>query len=388
MPGTGTTSISASYIAALNKLAAGKDRLITASRAEVWSGETKLATLTIEASSTVTVDRSNLSRTTCSLVLTDPFAGTDQAIVPETAGDLLYPVGNELVVYNGITYPDGTQELIQLGVFGLIDADFDDGANDLVITLIGSDRSVACQHAGFTSAYTIPPGTNVGVAIQTLLASLQTGLAISYAFTPTDSVTPTTPIVYLPGDDPFAKANDLATSIGNELFFAPTGVCTMIPVPDPTQAGVSWDYVEGANLAKHIKRHVSRTNAPNYIICVGSGPGIAVPFQAVAQDTNPLSATWVGGKYGQQVAPPKTSGLYATQAEAQADADAQLLLALGTIESVEIQAMPKPDTQPDDVVSVTRARSGLTAVNYVIDSFTLGFGNAGVLDFVARQVPS
>src|SRR5665213_3271742 len=246
MPGTGQTTISARYIAALNNLAQSKGGLVTASRAEVWSGETNLTPLglQIEASSTVTVDRNNLSRATCSLVLTDPFAGTPEALVPQDAGDLLYPVGNELVVYNGITYPDGTQELIQLGVFGLIDADFDDQANDLVITLVGSDRSVACQHAGFTSAYTIAPGTNVGAAIQTLLASLQTGLSISYAFTPTASVTPTTPIVYLPGDDPFAKANDLATSIGNELFFAPTGVCTMIPVPDPMVAGISWDYVE------------------------------------------------------------------------------------------------------------------------------------------------
>jgi len=387
VPGSGLTTISARYAAALTAAAKGKAGLVIASLAEVWSGETKLATLLIEASSTVTVDRNNLARRSCSVVLTDPYAGTDQAIVPEVASDILTPYGNELVLYQGVTYSDGAQELIQLGVFGIDDVNIDDGAGDLVITLTGSDRSVACQHAGFTDIYTIAPGTNVGVAIQTLIASLQTGLRILFSFASTSAVTPTTPIVYKPGDDPWSMASQLATAIGYELFFASTGVCTLLPIPDPTQAPTSWSYDEGANLAVHLRRRISRTLAPNYIIRDGQGSGIAVPVRGIAQDTNPLSATYVGGPYGLQV-DYSSSSLYADQPTAQAAADADLLLALGTIESIEIQAAPiKPDTHPDDVVEVTRGRSGLGSALYVIDSLTIGFGTAGVLDFIGRQVP-
>jgi hypothetical protein len=382
MPGSGNVSASARYLAALPL----SHQIATL--AEVWAGEVLQATLVVEDSSSVTVDRNNVIRSTCSAVLTDPYAGTPQAIVPSTAQGFLNPYGNELVLYRGITFSDATQELIQLGVFGLEGVDIDDGANDLVITLTGGDRGVACQHAGFPDVYTIPPGTNVGAAIQTLIASLQTGLTITYAFAATSAVTPTTPIVYNIGTDPWSSACDLAASIGYELFFDPAGVCTFLPVPNPLSQPISMTYVEGVgNTAVHLKRTISRTNAPNYIIRDGQGSGIATPVRGIAQDTNPTSPTYVGGSYGVQ-RDYNSSSLYTDQPTAQAAADADLLLALGTIESLEVQAVPKDDTHVDDVVSVTRARSGLTAQLYVIDSFQLGFGTGGILDFTARQIGS
>ena len=318
-------------------------------------------------------------------MLTDPYAGTPKAIVPTTAQSFLTPYGNELVLYRGITYPDASQELIQVGVFGLEDVDIDDGANDLVITLIGGDRGMACQRAGFTDVYTIAPGTNVGVAIQALISGLQTGLTIPFAFAATSAVTPTTPIVYNAGDDPWAKSCELAASIGYELFFDPAGVCTFLPVPNPVAAPNAFSYIEGSTTAVHLKRHISRTNAPNYIIRDGAGSGITVPVRGIAFDSNPYSPTYIGGSYGYQVNY-SSSSLYADLPTAQAAAKADLLLALGTVESIEVQAVPKPDTDVDDVCTVTRARSGLSAVKYVTDSFTLGFGTAGVLDWTGRAI--
>ena len=382
MPGSGNVVCSARYLAALTS----SHQIATL--AEIWAGEVLQATLLIEEQTSVTVDRNQIIRRSCSAVLTDPYAGTAQAIVPTTAQGFMTPYGNELVLYRGITYSDATQELIQLGVFGLDDVDIDDQANDLVITLTAGDRGVACQHAGFTDVYTIAPGTNVGTAIQTLISSLNTGLTINFAFAETTAVTPTTPIVFNPGDDPWAGACKMASDTGYELFFDPTGVCTFLPVPNPLTAAVSMTYIEGVgNTAVHLTRHISRTNAPNYIIRDGQGSGIAVPVRGVAQDSNPTSPTYTGGAYGFQV-DYQSSSLYVDQPTAQAAADADLLLALGTIESIDVQSVPKPDTDVDDVVEVTRARSGLTAELYVVDSFTIGFGTAGVLDFTARQIGS
>ena len=386
MPGSGVVTCSARYLAALptsHQMAAS---------AEVWAGTALLATLEIEASTTVTVDRNNLIRRTCSAVLTDPYAGTSQAIVPSTAQGFLTPLGNELVLYRGITYSDRTQELIQLGCFGIDDVIIDDGgtsgSSDLVITLTGNDRGVACQHAGFKDIYTIAPGTNIGTAIQTLISSLTTGLTIPFVFAPTTAVTPTTPVVYQPGDDPWSMAVQLAQSIGYELFFDPTGACTFLPVPNPLAQAISWSYVEGTgNIATELIRTISRDAAPNYIIRDGSGSGIAVPVRGVAFDANPMSPTYIGGSYGEQV-DYGSSTLYTTQAQAQATANADLLLALGSIESLEVKAVPKPDTDVDDVVLVTRTRTGLTSELYVIDSFQLGFGTDGVLDFTCRQIGS
>src|SRR5665213_3380780 len=193
MPGSGIVTCSARYLSVLSTPPFSH---LPAFSAEIWAGEALQATLAVEASTTVTVDRNNIIRRTCSAVLTDPYAGTAQAIVPTTAASFLTPYGNELVLYRGITYPDGTQELIQQGVFGLDDVVIDDSGGDLVITLTGGDRGVACQHAGFTDVYTIAPGTNVGTAIQTLISALNVGVTIPFAFAATSAVTPTTPIVF------------------------------------------------------------------------------------------------------------------------------------------------------------------------------------------------
>lgn len=108
-------------------------------------------------------------------------------------------------------------------------------------------------------------------------------------------------------------------------------------------------------------------------------------MRGIAFDSNPYSPTYIGGSYGYQVNY-SSSSLYADLPTAQAAAKADLLLALGTVESIEVQAVPKPDTDVDDVCTVTRARSGLSAVKYVTDSFTLGFGTAGVLDWTGRAI--
>jgi hypothetical protein len=382
MPGSGYVNCSAAYLAALTS----SHQIATAG--EVWAGTALLATLQIEAATSVTMDRNSIVRRTCSAVMTDPYAGTPQAIIPTTAASLLTPYGNELVLYRGITYPSGAQELIQLGVFGIDDVDIDDQANDLVITITGGDRGVACQHAGFKDIYTIAPGTNVATAIQALISSLTTGLTINYAFAPTTAVTPTTPIVYQPGDDPWSMACQLAASVGYELFFDPTGVCTFLPVPNPLAQAISWSFDEGVgNIAVHLKRTVSRTNAPNYIIRDGSGSGITVPVRGIAFDANPQSPTYIGGSYGEQINY-ASSTLYADQPTAQAAANSDLLLALGSIEAIEVECVPKPDMDVDDVIEVTRARSGLASELYVVDSYTLGFGTDGLLDFTARAIGS
>jgi enamine deaminase RidA (YjgF/YER057c/UK114 family) len=149
---------------------------------------------------------------------------------------------------------------------------------------------------------------------------------------------------------------------------------------------VSWTYAEGAaNIADGLRRVVSRAKAPNYIIRTGVGSGLSSPVSAVAQDADPLSPTFVGGKYG-VVPDPQSSPLITTQAQAQAAANAALRVALGTVEGVTVSAVAKPDHDVDDVIVVTRARSGLNAAKYVIDSFLFSFGAAGGLAITARSV--
>lgn len=381
MPGHKITAISQRYA----------DALILphdiATRAEVWRGDDLKATLNIDASgSVVNIDRAQVIRSTCSISLTDPSAGTSRALVKGTAQDLLSPYGNELVLYSGITYEDGTQELIQLGVFGIEDVIITDTGGDLVIAVTGNDRSRVIQRAGFTDVYTVLPSTNVRDVISDLVAASWTGDdQLNFNFAHTDAVTPTEPLVYQPGDDPLQKINDLAAGIGYAFYFNRTGDPTFARIPDPQKAPTAWSYNEGlGNIATEVVRTVSRAGAPNYIIRDGMGNGIAVPVRGVALDDDPGSPTYWQGPY-QRALNYNASALYATQAQAQAAADAALSLALGSIETLQILGAPKPDHDVDDVVKVTRVRAGV-AGRYVIDSLIFGFGNTGVLSMTGRRV--
>ena len=365
-------------------------------RAELWLAGSLRATFSMDPSSNIQVDRTNPIRMTAQVLLTegvavDPF-GVNVPVVPTSVSSLFSPFGSELILYRGIAYSNGDQELIKLGVIGIETFEANDTGTDLVITVSGSDRMRAVQRAGFADTYVIPPGTLITSAIQALVAaSIPVGMTFNYNMIPSTATTGSTATIYQPGDDPAQSAVDLATSIGAELYFDRNGDCTCLPVPDPTQQETAWTYDEGipatsTNIAKEVDRVVSRVNAPNYFIVIGQGTGVAQPVQGIAQDLDPSSPTWVGSIYGKVVAPPITSSLYTSVAQCQVAAQAALRLAQGTEESLTLTAIPKPDHQVDDVIEVTRLRTGLAGSTYVVDGFSMNMEPAGALALTCRSV--
>jgi hypothetical protein len=356
------------------------------SQAWVLTNGTPVLNIPIEDTSTVTVDRTNVLRRTCSVVFTD----ANQTLVSSAVPSVLTPFGNELEIYYGVQFSSGDQELVRIGIFEITDVDIDDSGADLVITLDGSDRAYLVQRAQFTDTYSIAPNTNVGLAIQAIILSRNiTPLAQQFNFAPTTFTTPSTPITYSAGDDPWTECCNLAAAIGCELFYDPNGVCTMIPIPDPTTAPISWYYDEGVNnIATEAERLISSDSAYNVVIRDGSGTGVTAGVRGIAQDTNPASPTYVGGSYG-SVVDYQVSSLYTTDAQAQVVANADLLTNLGTIETLTLSSIVKPDSDIDDVIEVTRVRAGIpSGTKYVIDSFTLGLGVSGVLQSTCRAISS
>lgn len=77
----------------------------------------------------VSVDRGSAVRRTCSVTI------TDTSLIPKTATDKLSIYGAQLRIRRGVTYSDGTTELVPLGQFRLdeVSGDVDDGP----VTLAG-----------------------------------------------------------------------------------------------------------------------------------------------------------------------------------------------------------------------------------------------------------
>jgi hypothetical protein len=336
------------------------------------------------------VDRNSACRRSCSVVLTEGVAwdanGNNYPVVATTPQSAFLPYGAEFVLYQGIQYSTGTQELIQLGVFGIEDVQIDDTEPDIVVTFTGYDRAKAISRAGFVDTFAVAASIPIATAIQNLFASLPLGFQLFYSLTSTQCLTPSAPSLYQPGDDPWDCATQLAESDGCALYFDATGTCVLMPTPNPNSQPIQWSYDEGpTNLATELKRLVSRQNAPNYIVRIGSGSGVSTPVQATAFDNDPTSPTYVGGSYGRQVNS-GNSPLISTQTQAQNAANADLLTALGGVESIDLTGIPRPDADVDDVVEITRIRAGLTLTHYVVDSYTLGFGTAGLLEFIGRNI--
>ena len=348
-----------------------------ASRAEIWSGTVLLRNFDVDTG-TETRDRSNLIRGICTITTTDE----DGTLLP-----YLTPYGREMRLYYGVTYDDGTQEEILLGIFGIVDVEVDDSGGDLVITVDGSDRARAVQRDVFTDVFSITPDSNVADAIMNIISSRTLGFVPEFNFAPITAVTPSAALVYAPGDDPMQSAADLADSAGCELFVDTDGIFTLLTIPDPTTAPIAWNYDEGnENLAVELDRTVSSATLPNIVIRDGSGTGVAASVEGYAYDGDPASPTYINGPYG-QVVDYQSSSLYTTQAQAQAAADAALALAKGSAEALTLTAIPKPDHDVDDVIEVTRVRAGVVSgTRYVIDALTLTLGSSGTLQLTGRRV--
>jgi hypothetical protein len=306
-------------------------------------------------------------------------ADSDGSLVAALATDPLAPYGNELAVYSGIRYPDGTTETVQLGVFGISVYDVVNQAGHL-ITLTAFDRARTISRNKWTDGYVIAAGTNYGVAIRSLIADRLPGT--TFALTATTATTPL--LSFNAGDDPWAKATEMAAAIGYEVYFNRAGVCVIAPVPDVGSAAVAWQHVTGTG-GVVLKIESSITNDPGYngAVVTGQGPSNAAPVRAVSWDTNPTSPTYYLGKYG-KVPEFITTPMVTTTAQAQAMADGRVRLRLGASQTVTYDIIPNPAIDEGDVTYLSDATTKI-AGRYLIDATSIGLTSSTPQSIVVRQ---
>src|SRR5690606_14618420 len=119
-------------------------------------------TITTAIGGQVTLDAKAQTRGRLDLQLVDDPYGS---LLPLTPTDLLAPYGQELHVKRGVRYPDGTSELIGLGVYRIESPTPQDGPQGRMISVTGYDRSKRIQDARFEEPYQIAQGTNYTEAI-------------------------------------------------------------------------------------------------------------------------------------------------------------------------------------------------------------------------------
>jgi hypothetical protein len=333
-------------------------------KAEIWASDQKLSTLNI-ANGSVTVSAKNATRRVCEVTLsTSRDADND---VPDNDYDLLTPFGNELRLYRGIQYSDGTQEYIPLGVFVITDVAINDRADGVAIKVMGEDRSLIVGRSKWLEPYQMVSGT-LEASITALLQSRYSDVQVSF---PTTGITIGQVILGADkANDPWKDAVQICELVGYDLYFDVTGVVTMKPFPTLDGAVVVATYEEGnGTTITELDRTISTKETFNGVVYTVSGTQVTTPIKVTVWDEDSTSPTYRFGKFG-QVPIFISSNLVQTTAAATTAATNLLYTYIGSQETINWNSLVDPTLDVQDVVYVKSVGAKVNRL-VIIDSFSL-----------------
>lgn len=304
----------------------------------------------------VTMDRTALVRGRCQLTLADPVN------LPVDAAGLLAPFGAEVAIYRGVRWPDGTEELMPWGVFGIQSSTVT--RRGYITQIDGLDRMQRIVDASTDVEVKIAASTNVVTALTTLAQSAWPAVTIHADAT----AHTTTEVVVSAGDNVAQRMVDIAQAAGMEVFFNHVGVLVVQDEPGAADPALTVREGAGGSLVE-LDLSLDRADAVNRVTVIGEHSGQSAAITATATDTLPTSPTRWDGPFGRK--PVRISSpLYVDAAMAQAAADAALLKRRGVPKTITFEMVPDPSVREGDCVEVFAA--GMVPYElHVIDKVTM-----------------
>lgn len=324
---------------------------IVVSKAEVWNQNSKLLTLNVD-SGKVTVSVNSSVRRICEVSLV-----TDRTVnnlVPDTGFDALAPFGNELHLYRGVQFPNGSIEYVPLGVFVMTDVDISDTNEGVSITIKGEDRSLFISRAKWTEPYQMLEGT-LEASLTDLLQDRYTDIKTSF---PTTNVSINQVVLGTESEqDPWQDAVYIAQLVGYDLYFDVFGVATLRPFPSLDASSVVAKYEEGQDtIITSLDRSMSSKETYNGVIYTIEGSQVADPIRIETWDEDTTSPTYRYGVFGE--APTfVTTNVLNTEDEAIRAAISLLNTYRGAQENIRWDSIVDPTLDVNDVVYVKTAGS-------------------------------
>lgn len=290
---------------------------------------------------TVTVDRGQQCRRTCSVTI------ADISLIPRAAVDKLSVYGATLRISRGVDYGGGQRELVPLGVFRLdeVGGDVDEGP----VTLTGKSLECVVADDKFTSPYRAT-GTAVSAVTALIQRSIPDAVVITGAGVVDAAIGPRTFDVE---GDPWAAVQEIAAAVGAEVYADADGIFTIAVLPDLLTAPVAWTISAGEGGAYiQANRAMTADGIYNGILARGENTesGVA-PVQALVIDDDPGSPTYWHGPFKHR---PDfhTSSTLITTGQCTAAATLKLRAAKAPSASADITSLPNPALEPGDVIRV------------------------------------
>lgn len=352
---------------------------VAVARAEVWGGDTVLETLPVQ-SGTVRVDARSVARRTADCAF---WADRhDTSMVPTDGFSALAPFGNELRLYRGVRFSDGTEELVPLGVFIMTDVVVKESASGVEVRVAGVDRSWRVSTNPWTSAYSVP-SADLAAAVSGILTNrwadiplnfpTSTGVTIASLVLGTDT-----------SSDPWKDAVSIAEKAGYDLFFDADGYCRLEQFPSLDVSGFDAEYADGDEaVITEITRSISTWDTYNGLIFTVESSATAA-IRAEVYDEDPESPTYRYGAFGQRTKFLSTTTLLSS---ASATTAAALLLNryIGAQEVVSWTQIVNPAHDANDLVYVENVGTKLNRV-IILDTLSVPLEPEGLMTAQARTV--
>jgi len=282
---------------------------------------------------------------------TGTIAIADPGLVPTFDVTTLSPLGTEVLVKQGLTYPGSAEELVPLGMFRLETTGWND-ADGSIPTVQIYDRSKALQ---------VELPTAIGfagwMAKDALLYILQwiyptLGLDAGGVFGPD------IPNYRIPGGHSFSGGthysaiSTLASNLGARFFFDVLGAARVELIPDLSpgadpQPVVTLGVGEDGVLMDAEHTH-SREGVYNSVTVVGAANTNGITVSATARNTYPGSPTRWDGPFG-RVPVTIIDDSLVTGSQCAVRANVELRKYTGASYSIDFSAVPNPAIHEGDV---------------------------------------
>lgn len=325
-------SVSSRFLAALT------ESHTPVSQVTLLRADGRVETIEITGGS-VTVDRGQAIRRTCSVTI------TDTKLIPRTASDKLSTYGSRLRIARGVQFADGSTELVPLGVFRLdaVDGDVDEGP----VTLAGKGLEAIVADDKFTAPYRVS-GTAVGAVTALIQRSIPDAVVVNRA---TDA--PIGPRTWDVEGDPWAAVQECAAAIGAECYADADGVFIISELPDLLAVAPSWTVAAGEGGAYiRASRGMSSDGVSNGWLARGENTETGTaPVSAFVTDDDPTSPTYWGGPFGHRPAFYTSSTLTTVNAATSA-ATLKLRASKAPNATGDLSSLPNPALEPGDVLRV------------------------------------
>lgn len=274
--------------------------------------------------------------------------------------DLLDPYLSTIEPKRGIIYPDGSEEVVSLGVQHPTELSIQEVDGGPVFHLTALDSSSRASGPLANPVY-IPVGTPFDEAITKLLQSKMPGVSMMIGESEF-----TTPTLLIPdSSNAWTESRKLAAAAGLDLWVSRDNQVVAAPRPLDPDVDPDWEFVEGENATFwDPKRQTRRDDYPNVVVVEGTHPNFP-GIRAVVWDDDPASRTYRYGPYGEVVRKIQTEKVTSTD-QAQAMAARELARLLGPQYEITLECVPNPALEVGDTVLVTRERVGLVAVRMIV----------------------